>query len=265
MFNIKKFEKGGVELTPVNQESIEKIDRNEIKRMLEIDGLILFRGFDLNALKYSDFLQSFCKKVTLDPAREYVSKSAQLVDAGYDEIPLHCENGLTPFLPDILLFFCERPASSGSATTYCDGKLVWKELSEKAKNYFKNHQFYFKRIIPEKLWKKYLANEYKITDLSSLSPDFYDQVIKSFPQHHLEIQPNGDIIANLNIPLVHKTKFSDELAFANSLIGPSYNYQTPEVKDETSTQIPKEFYDEFKAVSDRLTGDVLWEKMTCYS
>lgn len=261
MLNIKQLNKvGGVEVSPNSKKSINDIDKAEIKKILEKYGVVLFHGFDSDAQKYSDFLKSLCKKVTLDPAREFVSKTAQLVDSGYDEIPLHCENGLTPFLPDALLFFCEIPASSGSATTYCDGQLVWNELSEKARNYFKSHQFYFNRTIPKKLFEKYVANEYQIQDLSSITPEFYNQIIKAFPQHQLEIQPNGDLIANLNIALVHKTKFSNDLAFANSLIGPSYNYQKPVIHDENGEEIPQEFYDEFKMVSDRLTADILWNK-----
>lgn len=261
---IKVETKGQYEAVIVDKNSnnilLNDIDVNEIKKLLSEHGVLLFRNFEIDISQYSQFLQRMCRKITLDPARTFVSGTAQLVDSGFDEIPLHCENGLTPFLPDLLVFMCEIPALSGSATTYCDGKAVWKELSDEAKSYFSSHRFYFKRSIPKMLWEKYLRNEMMLEDSVSLTNDMISKVIAAFPQHRFEFQDNGDLIADLEIPLAHPSYFSSELVFANSLIGPSFNYQNPTARDEEGNPVSESFYNEFKTVSDRLTKDVLWQK-----
>lgn len=260
MYHINKFGKSAAIITPDQENNILSLDRDKIKEDLAKYGVLLFRGFDIDLGEYSNFMQSICKKVTLDPARKFVSSNAQLVDAGYDEISLHCENGLTPFIPDALLFMCEIPASQGSQTTYCDGQMVWDHLSDNAKNYFQNHEFYFSRVIPKELWTRYIANEFGISDPAQVTDQFIAQIISKLPQHHLELLENGDLSTNINVKLVHKSFFSEQLTFANSLIGPSVNYQIPVVKDDAGNNIPNEFVDEFVNASDELTEEVLWEK-----
>lgn len=261
MFTIDRLGKtAGITITPKDNREFRDIEINTVKKLLAEHGVILFRDFNIDTARYSEFTHSICQKVTLDPAREFVSSNAQLVDSGLDSIPLHCENGLTPFLPDLLLFYCDIPASAGSETTFCDGEVVWNHLSEETKKYFNEHQFYFSRTIPKVLWEKYMFNEFNIKDPSQVTTDFLHRIASMFPQHQLQLLADGSLHANLNIPLVHTSKFSDKPAFANSLIGPSYNYQKPTAMDETSNPIPQAFYDEFQAVSDTLTEEVAWKK-----
>lgn len=260
MYNIDKFGKSASIITPKTDKNISSLNIEQMKEELGKQGVLLFRGFNLDIDGYSKFTQSLCKKVTVDPARRFVSANAQLVDAGYDAISLHCENGLTPFIPDVLLFMCEIPAAQGSETTYCDGQLVWEHLSPKAQNYFQSHLFYFSRVIPKELWIRYVANEFGITDLTQITGQLVTQISSNLPQHQFELLENGDLATKINVKLVHPTFFSEKLSFANSLIGPSINYQTPIVRDDTGEPIPKEFSDEFQLISDQITEDVLWKK-----
>lgn len=259
MYNINTFGQSAAIITPKENNNISTIPINVIKSELAEHGALLFRDFNIELNAYSELVNSLCSKVTLDPARRFVSNSAQLVDAGYDAISLHCENGLTPFIPDILAFMCEIPAIKGSATTYCDGQLVWEKMSGKAKEYFANHSFHFSRIIPKSLWQRYLANELGITEPTGITPEMFQKISATIPQHHFELLENEEIFADLNVKLVHPTLFSDKSAFANSLIGPSVNYQRPTVHDENGHTIPQQFVDEFEKISDALTEEVLWQ------
>ncbi|KTD59574.1 Taurine catabolism dioxygenase TauD, TfdA family [Legionella santicrucis] len=242
------------------QSTLLSLDKDFIKNELARSGVILFRGFQLELDDFSAFTKTICRKVTLDPARQFASERVQLVDSGLDAIPLHCENGLTPFLPDVLLFMCEIPAKQGSATTYCDGELVWEKLSVEAKSYFSSHHFYFSRTIPQALWTKYLANELGISDASLINHSLFEKMRASLSQHHFELQENGDLFAKLKIHLAHSSYFSDRLNFANSLIGPSFNYQNPEIEDEQGFPIPVSFIQEFEQISAECTVEHQWEK-----
>lgn len=261
MYNTHKLGNGdAVLMTPHGESRLSALSVQDIKDNLATHGVILLRGFDLELDDYSYLTQSLCKRVTLDPARKFVSKNAQLVDSGYDAIPLHCENGLTPFVPDVLLFMCETPASHGSATTYCDGERVWNQLSSAAKEYFSMHHFHFTRVLPKDLWLRYVCNEFGISDPNQVTPEFINKILTSIPKHHFELRDNGELFVDLDLDLVHKTHFSDRPAFANSLIGPSVNYQRPIVKDEEGHDIENRFVDEFQHISDEVTEDVLWQK-----
>jgi alpha-ketoglutarate-dependent taurine dioxygenase len=228
--------------------------------LLATYGVLHFRDFSIDAKQYSDFLNKLCRKVTLDPARKFVTKSAQLVDSGLEEMPLHSENSLTPFVPDLLGFFCEIPAASGSQTTYCDGQAVWKELPEEMKHYFSSHTFYFKRTLPKKLWQNYLRNFLSLSEETPITKEMVDSMIAALPQHKFELLENEDLVADLNVALVHPSFFSKELAFCNSLIGPSYNYEKPIARDENGVLIPEHYYHEFKKISDNLTREISWKK-----
>ena len=257
---IKNSEKKCPTLSPDSKHvRINDIEVSEVKKLLEEHGILLFRDFSIDVQQYSDFLNRFCKKVTLDPARKFVTQTAQLVDSGLEEMPLHSENSLTAFVPDIIAFFCEIPAASGSQTTYCDGQAVWKVLSAEMKEYFTKHTFYFKRVLPQKLWETYLRNHLNLQPEAFITKEIIEAMITSLPQHHFEVLENGDLVADLKVPLAHPSYFSNEISFCNSLIGPSYNYQNPIARDDSGNPIPQKYYEEFRKISDELTYDIAWK------
>ncbi|MCW8471343.1 TauD/TfdA family dioxygenase [Fluoribacter gormanii] len=250
----------GLTIQAQSNESLNDLKVEDIRQHLSEHGILLLRNFDISLESYSKFVGSILKTVTLDPARNFVSKEVQLVDSGYDEIPLHCENGLTPFPPDILFFMCEIPASRGSQTTYCDGVQVWEHLSSPAKEYFSSHQFTFERVIPNNIWKNYVVNQFKVEFNEENVQTILAQLKKEHPEHTVQVNDDGSILARLSIPLVHKTLFSNKLAFANSLIGPSFNYSVPIIRDELGNALVEKYVEEFRTVSQQLTRDHLWQK-----
>lgn len=259
MYNINTLGQSTAIITPQDSHDISSISISNIKAELAKYGVLLFRDFNINLASYSQVVNALCSKVTLDPARHFVSNSAQLVDSGFDAISLHCENGLTPFIPDILAFMCEIPATHGSATTYCDGQLVWEQMSPETKEYFANHSFHFTRKIPKELWQRYITNQLGISEQTPITPAMFQKIAATLPQHHFELLENEDILADINVKLVHPSLFSDKAAFANSLIGPSVNYQKPITYDEHDEAIPQKFIKEFENISDLLTEEVLWQ------
>ena len=64
-------------------------------------------------------------------------KNITSVDYGFNEIDLHSEASFAPSWPVIIWFYCITPtAGEGGATTLCDGSVLWKKLSTKAKTFF---------------------------------------------------------------------------------------------------------------------------------
>jgi hypothetical protein len=54
--------------------------------------------------------------------------STSTVNKGMDAIPLHREGSYAPGCPDLLMFYCERPADNGGRTILCDGAALLESL-----------------------------------------------------------------------------------------------------------------------------------------
>jgi hypothetical protein len=53
--------------------------------------------------------------------------------------------------------------------------------------------------------------------------------------------------------------FGDRIAWANSIFGPSYNYETPRITFGDGREIPADLLDEMRGLTDELTRDIEWK------
>ncbi len=224
-------------------------------------GVILFRGFNTNIDDFSAFVRNNSSKVTLDPARTFYAENAQKVDAGLDAVGLHCENGNAPKLPHFIWFYCEKAAKSGSQTTYCDGREVWLALSESARNAFSEKKIKYSRNVPEHLWRAYLA--YELPNISR-PEDVTHEHLKLFSNavegQSFVLNEDHSVHYSFVVGAAHKTLFSDELSFANSILGPSYNYEKPVICFEDDTPISDALLAEIADVTEAKTQEIQWQK-----
>ena len=88
--------------------NLKNFPKEYILGMLKHNGVLLFRKFDTNPVIFSDFIAQSSKRVTIDPARNNTEKNTQLVDAGFDAVGLHTENGTTPFSCHIVSGFIAK-------------------------------------------------------------------------------------------------------------------------------------------------------------
>ncbi len=238
----------------------EQGQKDYLKSLLMLHGVVLLRNWDFNINSFSEFVESFSVSTSIDPAREFFAKNVQLVDSGTDKIGLHCENGNTPVLPHLVWFYCAKAALSGSQTTICDGQRVWERLSEPTKSIFLQKRIMYKRSISEDLWTKYIRHHFS---------NFHsDQVITETILKNLFANMNGvdmaldgdrNLLFSYKVPAVNPTRFSPVLSFANSLLGPSYNYEKPAISFEDGTMISSHLLEEFQEVSENLTVNVDWQ------
>lgn len=223
-------------------------------------GVVVLRGFASDENKFSALVHQASKRVTVDPARKFVSENAQLVDAGVDKVGLHCENGNAPRLPHLIWFHCVKAARQGSRTTFCDGRRVWSILPAWVKQEFISKRIMYRRHLPAPLWKKYVFHEVggfrnvddvSFQDLMNLADEVEGQ---SF-----ELLENERVFSEFRCNAVHGTRFSSELAFANSMLGPSYNYEAPHIVFEDGSVISEEIWNEIRLCTDMCTEDIPWK------
>jgi hypothetical protein len=224
----------GLVVTSDDRAGLDTVDRVELMTAVADHGYVVLRGFDADPSSFSALVQSVSSRITLDPARKFAGGNvAQKIEAGLVPQGLHVENGATPWVPDLVWFYCETPARTGSQTTICDGLHVWDRLSERTRQLFLDNRITFARPMPEEKWKNLVfrlldggktVDEVDFEDLLAVTDDDADV------KYHL--LPDGSVHYKYFTHAAHTTLFGSDVVFANSILTPSVNYEPPVIEFE---------------------------------
>ncbi|WP_432011986.1 TauD/TfdA family dioxygenase [Streptomyces cucumeris] len=227
--------------------------------LLAQTGHLLLRGFNPTLDDFNDLVRKCSARITLDPARMFHGDVAQKVDSGHDAIGLHIENGATPYPPDMLWFHCITAASQGSQTTVCDGQRVWRGLDAVAQNLFRGRKVIYSRRVKEKLWRDFTA--FSLNDgrePEEVVPDDLRRLSGSTDTEVIE-HSDGSITYRHASYAARATRWSSEIAWANSIFGPSYNYEAPDIRFADGREIPQEVLDHVADTAERVTEEIAWQ------
>jgi alpha-ketoglutarate-dependent taurine dioxygenase len=135
------FEGGGIALQPASDRdrSFDGLERDEIIRLFERHGVVLFRGFDLRPEDLTAATDRFTEAYSPDlatRAHRFGQPALRDVDKGSDEIGLHVEAGFASLSPEIIWFYCNTPSTTGGTTTLCDGIRLWQALGKDVQRSF---------------------------------------------------------------------------------------------------------------------------------
>lgn len=238
-------------------------DKINVLKTLQNQGWILLRGHDYTVNSFSELMTALCQKLTYDPARENVNKEAQKVDAGTHPVGLHIENGTTPMPPDVIAFFSELSASKGSQTTLCDGHTIYKALPAQLKAVFEQ-PINISRYLSKPIWQKYMATA--IGDLEAMQSldfadlqRFIDRTNGETLTHFIEPQDDGGVRYTLQVPAIRSDNLSALPAFANTLLGPSFNYEKPEYTLANGEPISAEMITQLTQLCENYTQEIAWQ------
>lgn len=253
--------KSGFQLiTAGSDRSLSGLQRVDLLERLAQHGAVLLRGFETDLGKFSELVERVTPKTAIDPARDFFAKNVQLVDSGTSEIGLHCENGTTPLVPNVVWFFCERAAEFGSQTTLCDGIEVWKSLSPEAQALLLTRPVRFSRNVKRDLWVKYVKHHFAHLAFSEeISQEMLDGVFGSIPGAVARINADGSLFLSQAVYAAHPTFWSSEIAFANSIFTPSHNYEAPQISFDNDGPIPNWLLEECREKSSGLTTEIPWK------
>jgi|26BtaG_2_1085354.scaffolds.fasta_scaffold00261_6 alpha-ketoglutarate-dependent taurine dioxygenase len=229
---------------------------------LKIHGWTLLRGYHYDVETFSQLMSQLCQTLTYDPARQNITSEAQKVDAGTHAIGLHIENGNTPMPPDVIAFFSELSAKKGSQTTICDGHAVYQALSPELKATF-SQPMRISRYLPQAIWQNYVATATGRANADQISLDDLETFITATTSktltHHVEPQIDGGVRYVLQIPAIREDNLSGQLAFANTLLGPSFNYERPEFTLTNGQHADDALIDELTQLCEKYTQDIAWQ------
>lgn len=240
---------------------LSDLDPRWILKQLAVGGHLLFQGFPSDLETFSEFVKAHSSRVTLDPARSFHGgKVAQKVDAGEAAMGLHLENGNSPFRPDLTWFFCEKAASKGSQTTVCDGYRVWDRASESARRQFQEQDIVYHRRVDEQKWKFFVYHHIAgATPMEEIRIEHLLALVNEQRSTTITAEPDGSIRYSFRTPAAHPTLFGSQLAWANSIFGPSYNYEAPRILFADGRDLPAELVAEMHALTSELTEDIDWQ------
>jgi len=231
-------------------------------KYLSIQGWVLLRGFDANLNKFSELLQQFCQQLTFDPAREFADKSSQKVNAGKESVGLHIENGNTPFPPEYVGFYSAKSAKSGSQTTVCDGRALFKNMPNELQQKWRQGVT-VSRKLPAHLWRKYVAAQHpNISSVSDVKEKHLADFIAVNPNQRGSINDDGSLDYELDIQpcLLNEREGSlNEIAFANAILGPSFNYEKPIYKFFDGKEVSDLIIKQTAELAEKHTHEVRWQ------
>jgi alpha-ketoglutarate-dependent taurine dioxygenase len=235
---------------------------------LKTSGFVVLRDFEVDLHGFSAFVKRHSRRLSLDPARVFHDAEgkpvAQKVDAGTDAVGLHCENGNSPFWPDLCWFYCEKPPAKGSQTTVCDGVAVFDELSESARHALLSRDIVYARRVPEHLWKTYVRHGggAPASDNTEAMFNALRALMNDAGSAELTLHDDASITYRFRTPaILRKSPFNPSyLAFANSIFGPSYNYERPLITFDDGSPLGKTLMDELSRVCDRHTRNIDWRR-----
>ncbi|SMC29903.1 Taurine dioxygenase, alpha-ketoglutarate-dependent [Andreprevotia lacus DSM 23236] len=105
-------------------------------------GALLLRGFAGDLATFERFTQTVAARFIHNgnDSRESLGDEGKTrsVTPGSNFVGPHSEFSYMPFRPDVLFFYCTRPASDGGASLLWDGIRLWDQMPESSKALFMN-------------------------------------------------------------------------------------------------------------------------------
>ena len=220
----------------------------EVVDQFKDSGLLLFRGFEVNPEQMKTFSEQFSSGFTRDQERPLVTPDGfvSLVEPEMDEIGPHCENGNTPFQPDIVWFCCGVPAAQGGETLIWDGVQVWQDLREELKQLFISKRIKYIKIYLAEHWKHFLGTEATITDVK--------QILDPLEGLSYQIHDDESVCLEYVCSAVMKTRYSQQDAFVNSLV----IFRDKVIFDD-GLPIPDSVMDEIENLMDCSAEPICWQ------
>ena len=229
----------------------------DIHRALRDRGSLVIPTQHFDVMKFGKLLKQLCQTLTFDPARSYAAEGVQTVDAGTAAVGLHIENGNTPLPPDVVAFYSRR-ASPGANTTLCDGVELLNALPVSLKNQFQK-PYTMTRYLPKIVWQRYVASALNIQEPESVTAAHLDHFMTLRPGQRYQKAADEGIDYCLTITAIRTDNYSGKAAFANALLGPSYNYVAPTYRLSSGELISDDLLQELAALAEHITQEIPWQ------
>ena len=248
----KKFDNGGFLIDGKELDILSaRIKKKEIINKYHNHGIILFKNFNINPIKFDKFVKKFTLKYSNDATRRelrFGNINLRNVDSGNHQIELHSESSFTITCPEIIWFYCITPPkkNEGGNTKICDGINLWTALNFDTKKFFLKNPIIFHNKIKLKD-NKNLKNQ--IWFLNKIG--CYDEMI-NWKKGFLNFKYKKFVVSKMaNI---------DKFIFANHLLSVNQEDQIIKCTYGNNKKIPKKIMQEIYNKAEKLTFNLKWKQ-----
>lgn len=231
---------------------LAEIERDDVIAAFRSTGLVLFEGFRLDQDRFRAFTRRFTAAFVTEYnplERHYLGDGTMTVQYYEEGIPLHGEMAYLPRIspeigpPDILWFYCERPARRDGETTVCDGAAVVAELSESTRRVLRDKRLKYRLVTSPPVWQAAAGT----CDRASVRA-----MLRHVPGVlGCTFDDDGTMRWDYATPAIRPTRFSGVDVFVNSIV-----CIRPPLEDGSA--IPDDVIHEIETVTERLTVPIAW-------
>ncbi|MBE8998907.1 MULTISPECIES: TauD/TfdA family dioxygenase [unclassified Nostoc] len=235
--------------------SILELDKEEIISLFNANGILLFRGFDVDV----DIFKEFTNLLSIDFinyaggafSRRVINGDETLLSVNdfKSEIKLHGEMYYQKNIPLMLWFFCANPPLEDGETTVCDGRQFFNEISSSTKELFSKKKLKFNVRISQEDWQK----KYQTDDLNQLE----EMCRKN--NTHLTVNEDQSILLEYISPAIIPSRCGKYQVFINSLL-PTKQLNPKIINFEDDSEIPEEVVSELNEIAEKITTEISWQK-----
>lgn len=255
MFNSSAlFEKFGVIIKPNAKGKILDLNVQQIKNLLHENGVVLFRGFEVDDAIFKEFSSRFMGSVLSHGAstRKKADPDGTVVEVvqGQKSMCLHKELGYVPWTPDLVWFYCKIAAKNGGETTVCDGAELFNSLSKPTQKLFTSQKIKYSHHWPHATWTGFLGCSTMEEAIATLSNHNGVKVLSR----------SSDEILKFEFVTSAIVKLKSEPFFLNSLLNmiDSKQLNICDVTFENGVPIASEIIDEIRATGENCTRPIEW-------
>ncbi|WP_298911734.1 TauD/TfdA family dioxygenase [uncultured Nostoc sp.] len=245
----------GQEIINLDNVSILELDKQEIISLFKANGILLFRGFDVD----TDTFKAFTNLLSIDFinsaggafTRRVINGDQTLLSVNdfKSEIKLHGEMYYQQNIPLMLWFFCANPPLKDGETTVCDGRQFFNEISSSTKELFSKKKLKFTVRISKEDWQK----KYQTNNLNTL------QEMCQKNNTHLTVNNDQSIILEYISSAIIPSRCGKYQVFINSLL-PTKQLSPKILKFEDDSEIPEEVVSELNEIAEKITTEISWQK-----
>jgi hypothetical protein len=137
------------------------------------------------------------------------------VNKGSDAIPLHREGSYAPLCPDLLAFYCVKPAAEDGETLVCDGVRLRESLPDRVRDFTDGTMLRWTWTAPPERWQAMLASRTPAEATARLN-----RMAAALPAwEKLSFEFQGDTLQGaFETPCIIPTRWGALKAFSNSLL-----------------------------------------------
>ncbi len=252
-----------------NGASILDMDTELTKQLYREKGALLFRNFATDVASFEEFTNRFSDDYMDNKGsgsvRETINKKGDgtIQSVSYSHgrksqlnfgLPLHADRSYIADQPELMWFYCVRPADDDGETTICDGVRLCEEFSPEVRELFMTKNIQYLRHYPDGDWQLLYHT------------DDVDEVRRLGRINELDMEwtDDGTLHTVHTTKAITQTKYGNHWTFNNSILIVQWqeddlNRKVSFVRMEGGERIPDEVLAEVREKADKVTYDIPWQ------